>query len=211
MRPFPPGIPPELRSLLLALFRRYFPELHEYYESTLDALAVVDRLQSKLTPTSAFAGTSLNYERTTVCDWHSDCINLLTGLCLVIVLGNFNHRTAGHFLMNEARLVIELKHGDFFFNMSAYFGHRNCPIPKKASRRSIVLYTAAELFRWVQQGQRLKENRAEVLEATNQEEEPEDKAESEKRFQEGLQRLGNIERWGLKFPAPEEVVHTEDL
>ena len=98
--------------------------------------------------------------------------------------------------MNEARTVIELGRGDLFFNMSAFFGHKNGSIVGGGTRRSIVFYTAAELFRWVNQGQRLRPNRAQALSEQGIVEE-EDSAED--RFQEGLRRLGHVSRLGLSM------------
>ena len=115
-------------------------------------------------------------------------------VCLLLVMGRFNHRASGHFLMDKARLVIELPPGSFFFNMSAMFPHRNAGIKVEDVRRSIVLFSAARLFRWVHQGHRAPQDRARAQQEQGHEV---DDAGGSVDMAEGLQRLGHISRFGF--------------
>ena len=76
-----------LLNLLAAKFKRYFPNLWGYYEETMSAVSAIDFVTSEFTPASPFAAASLNYSGRTVCKWHCDGVNLLTGLCLAIIFG----------------------------------------------------------------------------------------------------------------------------
>ena len=156
----------------------------------MSAVSAIDFVTSEFTPASPFAAASLNYSGRTVCKWHCDGVNLLTGLCLAIIFGDFDPKTSGHFYLNEARLIIELAPGDFFFFMSAYFGHKNGRLEDGKERRSVVLYTAANLFCWVHNGHRSKSNREELLQ---EKENPKAfRREADERFAKGLERLGNV-------------------
>ena len=116
-------------------------------------------------------------------------MNLLLGLCLIIALGMFNRETSGHFAMNKARLIIELRPGDPFFNLSAFIAHRNAGIARGEWRQSLVQYTAANIFRWVHNKHSLyRLNRWETEE------------DWIKRIVDGISRLGNIQQLGYMLP-----------
>ncbi len=86
---------------------------------------------------------------------HRDSRNLVGGLCMIGVFGNFNHETSGHFIMEEAKVIIELRAGDVVFMPSAAITHRNSQLRAGESRSSIVQYTSGSLFRWVWQGKKM--------------------------------------------------------
>ena len=173
-------------------FFKYFNELANYYWRTLQAVNVVDRVPCILTPTSPFAGISLNYSNQTACDWHADVMNLFTGMCLIIVLGRFDHRSSGQFLMHEARTIVELRPGDFFFTLSSGLGHRNARLVPGHSRSSIVMYSPASLFKWVHDGHTANEECPKGKEAVDAL-----VKEGRQRVLQGFERIGNKARFNL--------------
>lgn len=73
---------------------------------------------------------------------------------MIGVFGNFNHQTSGHFIMEEAKVIVELRDGDVVFMPSATITRRNSQLQAGESRSSIVQYTSGCLFRWIWQGKR---------------------------------------------------------
>ncbi|EJD37040.1 hypothetical protein AURDEDRAFT_25272, partial [Auricularia subglabra TFB-10046 SS5] len=83
------------------------------------------------------------------CWFHRDARNFILGICPVLVLGDFNHRTSGHFIMVEPKIVMELRPGDLLLMMSAVLTHGNAPLRAGETRMSWTFFSAGGLFRWV--------------------------------------------------------------
>ena len=71
---------------------------------------------------------------------------------MIAVLGDFDHRTSGHFIMHEPKVILEARPGDVIFMPSAAITHSNAGLKSYERRSSIVQYTSARLFSWVWQG-----------------------------------------------------------
>ncbi|KLO08461.1 hypothetical protein SCHPADRAFT_835305 [Schizopora paradoxa] len=104
---------------------------------------------------SLFCGTTFNLGPNGVTIRHRDSRNLVGGLCMIGVLGDFDHRTSGHFIMEEAKTIMELRSGDIVFMPSAGITHMNAGLRTGESRASIVQYTSGDLFRWIWQGMKM--------------------------------------------------------
>lgn len=98
---------------------------------------------------SPFCATTVNFGPKAATKIHRDSKNLIGGLCALVVLGSFNHRTSGHLLLHDLKTIIELRPGDVIFIPSAGIAHSNSPMKEEEDRSSIVQYTAGGLFRWL--------------------------------------------------------------
>lgn len=107
-----------------------------------------DLLERHVFKDSPFCAATLNLGPKADADWHRDHLNLLFGVCAVGIFGDFNHRTSGHLLLKELRVVMELRHGDVILIPSALVTHANSGLHPWESRSSIVQYVAGGLFRW---------------------------------------------------------------
>jgi hypothetical protein len=135
----------------LASFRMYYPAHTKMYSDNQLALEIYDMLVTPYFPHSPFSAMSINLGPEACARWHRDEKNILWGICAIAVFGLFNHRRGGHLLLHELKLIMELCPGDLVFLPSAAITHRNSPIRKSESRRSIVMYRAGALFRWIWQ------------------------------------------------------------
>ncbi len=133
----------------------------------MNRLDLDNDMRRDIFPGSLFCGTTFNLGPYGVTIRHRDSRNLVGGLCMIGVFGNFNHETSGHFIMEEAKVIIELRAGDVVFMPSAAITHRNSQLRAGESRSSIVQYTSGGLFRWVWQGKKLLSKSEMKLKANN--------------------------------------------
>ncbi len=112
-------------------------------------LGIVDQKFHDIFPDSPFCGTTFNLGPKTSTVIHRDSRNFIGGLCAIIVLGHFNHKTSGHIILHDIRTIIEVRAGDVVFIPSACIAHSNSSLKPHEDRCSIVQYTAGGLFRKV--------------------------------------------------------------
>ncbi|KLO14059.1 hypothetical protein SCHPADRAFT_827049, partial [Schizopora paradoxa] len=133
----------------------WFPRHAFVYEEVMTQLELDKDLRRSIFPGSLFGGTTFNLGPNGITKRHRDSRNLVGGLCMIGALGHFNHETSGHFIMEEAKVIVELQHGDIVFMPSARITHRNSRLREGESRASIVQYTSGCLFRWIWQGKKM--------------------------------------------------------
>jgi hypothetical protein len=137
------------------LFQTWNPAVHALYTSTLDALtddynpALRRNFARRI---SAFAAATLNFGPFTVTLPHIDALNLAWGWCAITALGLFNPDLGGHLVLWDLRLIIRFPPGSTILIPSAILRHSNVGIGPTERRYSFTQYTAAGLFRWVDNG-----------------------------------------------------------
>ncbi len=122
-------------------------------------------------------------------------MNLATGWCGVIALGNYNPKTGGHLVLWDLRLVIEFPPGAVIFIPSSILRHSNVQVAPHETRMSFTQYTAGGLFRWEDCGFCSQKD----FEAAGQGHD----ITGEERFHQGVRRFGIWEK--LKASALERV------
>jgi len=130
------------------------PDLMKEYTDLQVKLFALDSTFRMLFPDSPFCSFTANMGPQTVCIGHRDFWNLAHGTCPIGVLGPFNHRTGGHIILHEPKLIIEFRRGDVMFIPSAAVTHENVPIADGEMRYSFTMYTAGGLFRYAWCGMR---------------------------------------------------------
>lgn len=83
---------------------------------------------------------------------HNDYNNLAHGWCAIQSLGDFNPKTGGHLVMYQLGLVVEFPPGSTILLPSATVTHGNVPVGAHKNRASIIRFSAAGVFRWVEYG-----------------------------------------------------------
>ncbi|KAJ7066854.1 hypothetical protein B0H15DRAFT_794250 [Mycena belliarum] len=134
------------------IFKAWNPAVHALYTLTLDALTYDHNpaLKRNFPATfSAFAAATLNFGPVTVTYPHIDALNLAWGWCAITALGNFNPDVGGHLVLWDLKLVIRFPAGSTILIPSAILRHSNIAIASGETRFSFTQYTAAGLFRWV--------------------------------------------------------------
>lgn len=126
----------------------------EYYEDLQIKLIGINVFLQTIFPGTPFFAATLNLGPKTVCLIHRDWWNLANGTCGIGVLGPFNHRTGGHIILHEPRVIMEVRRGDFLWIPSAAITHENAPIKEHEVRYSCTLYSAGGLFRYAECGGR---------------------------------------------------------
>ena len=163
--------------LRLVSARLWMPDLMKEYTNLQAELLAINSLFKALFPDSPFCAFTMNMGPHTVCIGHRDLWNVVYGTCPIGALGPFNHRTGGHIILHEPKVIIEFRRGDVIFIPSAAVTHENAPILDGEARYSFTMYSAGGLFCYAWCGMRtLKE----VREA--------DKALYEKYIAEGTRR-----------------------
>ncbi|KAJ7025053.1 hypothetical protein C8F04DRAFT_1269659 [Mycena alexandri] len=101
---------------------------------------------------SVFAAATFNFGPATVTFPHIDALNLAWGWCAITALGFFNPDVGGHLVLWDLRLIIRFPPGSTILIPSAILRHSNVTIAAGERRYSFTQYTAAGLFRWVDNG-----------------------------------------------------------
>ncbi len=133
----------------IASLRTWYAELSQMYEQLQLRLLVEKVILDDIMEGSPFCATTVNFGPKAAMKIHRDSKNLIGGLCALVVLGSFNHKTSGHLLLHDLKTIIELRPGDIIFLPSAGIAHSNSPVKEWEDRSSIVQYTAGGLFRWL--------------------------------------------------------------
>ncbi|KAJ6449253.1 hypothetical protein C8R47DRAFT_999271, partial [Mycena vitilis] len=137
------------------LFQTWNPAVHALFAFTLDALttdynpALRRNFERRF---SAFAAATLNFGPTTVTLPHIDALNLAWGWCAITALGFFNPDLGGHLVLWDLLLIIRFPPGSTILIPSAILRHSNVGIAATETRYSFTQYSAAGLFRWVDNG-----------------------------------------------------------
>ena len=143
-----------LSCLQLVSAKLWMPDLMKEYTDVQIKMFALDQTFCTLFPDSRFCSFTMNMGPQTVCLGHRDRWNLAYGTCPIGALGPFNHRTGGHIILHEPKLIIEFRRGDVMFIPSAAVTHENVPIGAGESRYSFTMYTAGGLFRYAWCGMR---------------------------------------------------------
>ncbi|KAJ7753860.1 hypothetical protein B0H16DRAFT_1316665 [Mycena metata] len=133
------------------IFQAYAPDLHGYYATTMNRLHQWNRkLKRNFLPTvSVFAAATFNFGPATVTLPHLDFANLAWGWCAVTALGNFDPDKGGHLILWDLMLIIRFPPGATIFLPSALLRHSNVAIQQGEKRFSFTQFTAAGIFRFV--------------------------------------------------------------
>jgi hypothetical protein len=85
-----------------------------------------------------------------------DSQNYIVGWCAITTLGKFDYRKGGHLILWKLKLVIQFPPAWTFLIPSAYLKHGNTDIGPNETRYSFTQYTAGGLFRFVEDGFKLR-------------------------------------------------------
>lgn len=140
-----------LKERFPAIFRSWAPGLYGYYDEKLGRLLASDP-QLKKPFHSVFPAAAYNLGPRTVCKPHVDFANLPFGYCAVTALGRFDHRTGGHLVLDEYKLILEFPRGTTILIQSGIVTHGNVEVGEGEKRFSFTQYAAGGLFRWVDNG-----------------------------------------------------------
>ncbi|RDX39928.1 hypothetical protein OH76DRAFT_1366997, partial [Lentinus brumalis] len=128
------------------------PDVHKYYEETMDALLAADSSLRRNFVNNVFAAATFNLGPRAVTHVHLDHLNLAFGLCAVTALGNYDYKKGGHIVLWDAKMVIEFPPGSTILLPSAIIRHSNVAIQSGETRHSLTQYSAGGLFRWTRCG-----------------------------------------------------------
>ena len=128
------------------------PDLMKQYTDLQAELLAINSIFKSAFPDSPFCSFTMNMGPQTVCLGHRDFWNVVYGTCPIGALGPFNHRTGGHIILHEPKLIIEFRRGDVMFILSGAVTHENVPIHEGETRYSFTMYTAGGLFHYVSCG-----------------------------------------------------------
>lgn len=120
---------------------------------------------------------------------HRDAGNLVWGLCIVWILGQFNHRRGGHLVLHEPMRIIELRPGRGIIFPSACITHETIPVAEDETRRGFTAYSAAGLWRFEAQGFRTQA----AWKSARPAEEKEHADQGDARWQAGVARFMTLE------------------
>ncbi|THV07169.1 hypothetical protein K435DRAFT_960104 [Dendrothele bispora CBS 962.96] len=133
------------------LFRSYFPKLHQLYKRVLETIIADDPSLKRNFPNSQLAGIRYNFKNAVDVP-HRDFSNLFFGQCGIFACGNYNYKKGGHIVLWDLGLVIEFPPGTVVFIPDALLLYSTTKILTTETRSSMMLYSAAALFRWVHNG-----------------------------------------------------------
>ncbi|RPD55261.1 hypothetical protein L226DRAFT_470756, partial [Lentinus tigrinus ALCF2SS1-7] len=137
-------------------FQLYAPDVHEHYHACLNDLLKSDPTLTRPFDNSVFAAGTFNLGARVATKVHLDHMNLATGWCGIIALGDFDPTTGGHLALWDLKLLLQFPPGAVIFIPSAILRHSNVAVSAHETRLSFTQYTAGGLFRWRDCGFRSK-------------------------------------------------------
>ncbi|RPD52107.1 hypothetical protein L227DRAFT_515345 [Lentinus tigrinus ALCF2SS1-6] len=176
-----------LAGLVNRTFRNVAPDMYREYGDILTKVCENDPRVRKNFSNSVFAAATFNFGPQTCTKPHKDHLNVPTGWCAVVALGDFDADEGGHLIVWDLNLMIRFPRGTIIFLPSALFLHSNTTVPKGQCRYSFTQYTAGGLARWVECGfmsQKEFLRRGHAFSRTAQ-----------RRWEEGLARLPKWSNW----------------
>jgi hypothetical protein len=136
----------------------WFGGLWEFYHTVADATQ--EQFPHARFPSSSipFASFTFNVGHWIRCLIHRDVLNLAFGICLILVLGNFNHTLGGQIILHEPKLIIEAPPGTSVAIPSGTIRHEVLPLhnPDAERRQSLTGYTSAAIFQFFDSGFKLE-------------------------------------------------------
>ena len=111
------------------------PKLALIYQRIDDSLHVPGAFRLSQRFNLPFAAHAFNLGPYMECWFHRDSRNFILGICPVLVMGQFDHKRSGHFIMVEPKLVLELRPGDVLLLMSSIITHGTAPLGEGERRR----------------------------------------------------------------------------
>ncbi|KAJ3769995.1 hypothetical protein FB446DRAFT_766013 [Lentinula raphanica] len=128
-------------------FAAWSPNLYSFYVGYMQRLStmVPDILFNW--KSSIFACCTLNFGPQTTTIKHLNHMNYIYGWCCITALGDFDFRRGGHLVLWDLGLVVEFPPGWTILIPSAFLLHSNTHIAPGETRYSMTQYTAAGLFR----------------------------------------------------------------
>ncbi|KAJ6499616.1 hypothetical protein C8R47DRAFT_971491 [Mycena vitilis] len=143
-----------------SLFAGFAPDLHAYYDTTMNDLFSWDAAQRRgrhlvrnfIPSTSVFTTTTFNFGPRTITLPHIDFGNLAWGWCAITALGLFNPDRGGHLVLWDLGLIIRFPPGSTILLPSVILRHSNLRIQAHERRYSFTQFTPAGIFRWVYNG-----------------------------------------------------------
>ncbi|CAK5270582.1 unnamed protein product [Mycena citricolor] len=139
------------------IFKAEFPALYERYANAMDTVnSKHPELHACFFP---FASFCINMSKTGVVTVkHIDMQNLAPGLCVVIPFGDFDPAIDCKLHVVELGYTFQLAAGTPIFFPSALYTHYNSELISKGMRGSIVAWTGASVFQYVDLGCRAVQN-----------------------------------------------------
>ncbi|KZS89055.1 hypothetical protein SISNIDRAFT_387904, partial [Sistotremastrum niveocremeum HHB9708] len=139
---------------LAGLFRNWFPQLWDHYVEMHQAVCSKEeyRYIDILAPRCPFFAMSQNFGPQAVSVRHKDIKNLVSGLCLIFVLGLFCHQNGGHVVLHEAKVLLEAPWGTILLIPSALVTHENLKILESEQRYVFTMYSAGGIWRYRDHG-----------------------------------------------------------
>ncbi|KAJ7661215.1 hypothetical protein B0H14DRAFT_3102670 [Mycena olivaceomarginata] len=126
----------------------YAPDLHAFYSATMGKLHDATSYHR----VSVFAAATFNFGPRTVTFPHLDFANLAWGWCAITALGDFDPNKGGHLILWDLKLIIRFPPGSTIIIPSALIRHSNTSIQLHEKRFSFTQYTAAGIFRFIDNG-----------------------------------------------------------
>ncbi|KAE9409050.1 hypothetical protein BT96DRAFT_807392 [Gymnopus androsaceus JB14] len=123
---------------------------YAYSKSTLDKLFEWNPKLHRLFRNTAWAACTINFGPFSVTYPHVDSTNLCFGWCAITAFGNFDPTCGGHLILWDLGLYIRFPPGSTILIPSALLVHSNVPIAPGEERFSLIQYSSAGLFRWVE-------------------------------------------------------------
>ncbi|RPD67804.1 hypothetical protein L226DRAFT_474378 [Lentinus tigrinus ALCF2SS1-7] len=133
-------------------FRNVAPEMYRDYGDILTKVCDDNPGIRKNFSNSVFAAATFNFGPQVCTRPHKDHLNIPTGWCAVVSLGDFNADDGGHLIVWDLNLMIRFPRGAVIFLPSALFLHSNTAVAGDQRRYSFTQYSAGGLWRWVECG-----------------------------------------------------------
>lgn len=143
---------------LKACFAHYGPKLFVHYRDTMrelyehHPLLRPGAIPGDIDPYVPWAAATYNMGPRVESVEHCDQGNIAYGWCAVVSFGNYDYKNGGHLVLPELGVILEFPPGCVILIPSSILKHANTPVGPEETRRSIILYSAAGLFRWVHYG-----------------------------------------------------------
>ncbi|KAI0043923.1 hypothetical protein FA95DRAFT_1608994 [Auriscalpium vulgare] len=135
-----------VRQRVQGIFATNFPDLHARYCAAMDYIN--DALPGVGAAFYPFACFAFNLGDV-MCRPHKDFLNFITGVCLIIPFGDFDHTTSCRLVVQELGLEFEVAAGIPIIIPSAMYTHYNNLLNRMGVRQSFTAWTGGPVIQWV--------------------------------------------------------------
>ncbi|RXW11979.1 hypothetical protein EST38_g13877 [Candolleomyces aberdarensis] len=109
-------------------YQAWMPRFYAYNANIIERLKSWKPTLLQNFASSIYGSVTYNFGPSVLCDFHTDHLNWIAGMCAITSGGNYNYQEGGHLALREFKLILEFPPCATILISSAMVTHGNLPI-----------------------------------------------------------------------------------